>query len=219
MAEENKKDINNEGEEGLTLETLDSLDPEVLTDNQKTFIEENKDNLSDEQKEKFGIKEEEEIVDPEKIEVETRSKKEGENKEKIEDEGEIDPDDEKIISKIVDRKIDPFRKENQALKDEIEVNSFIQSKPEFAKYKPVILKYMSHEAYSKIPVHNIATMVASNDLQKMGAQNEREAQKKANETKSPGSGVRKSDMGAVDWTKASKEEYEAQRAKVLGQVG
>jgi hypothetical protein len=97
------------------------------------------------------------------------------------------------------------------------VDQFVAEKPEFAKYKPVILKYLQHPVYSKIPVKNIAAMVASNDLLKLGAKKEREAQAKADATKTGGQPVRKQGMGQVDWSKAPKEDFEAHKRRVLGQ--
>ena len=195
------------------------LAPEDLTEEHKVFLEEHKTELTTEQVEKFGIQVEkkEESVDDQEIETRTKVKaKEDEDVvDKDKEDDEIDPFDAKAIKKIVNKEIDPIRKENQALKDQIEVDSFITSKPEYAKYKPVILKYMQHDAYSQIPVHNIAAMVASKDLMSMGAQKEREAQRKVAETKSPGNSVRTTTTGK-DWHNAPKEDFDAQRTKVMG---
>ena len=52
----------------------------------------------------------------------------------------------------------------------------------------------------------------------MGAQKEREAAKKAADTKGGGTPLKKQG-GAIDWGKVSKEEFEAQRTKVMGYGG
>jgi len=201
--EENIND-KKEGEE-LTLDNIESLDPEGLTDEQKTFIEENKSELSEEQLEKFGLKEEE--INSEDIEVEVRRKE----IEKKKEEEEVNPEDEETIGKVVEKRVKP-------LEDEIEVNAFLQAKPEFSKYKSAILKYMSHEAYKNVPVHGIVAIVAAKDMQQLGAKKEREARKRVEDTKNLGNSVRKGGSGGIDWLNATKDDYEAQKAKVLGRV-
>lgn len=54
-------DEDDEGDEGdeLVLEDVVKVDPEELTDEQKTFLEEKKADLTDEQAEEFGIEKEE----------------------------------------------------------------------------------------------------------------------------------------------------------------
>jgi len=61
--------------------------------------------------------------------------------------------------------------------------------------------------------------VAANEMMKIGAAKEREAQGKVDKTKSPGTTVRKTEGGNKDWHTASKEDFEAQRNKVLGRQG
>ena len=155
---------------------------------------------------------EEEVIDPEKLAIETREKSE----EKIDYGEDIDPDDVKTIGTIVEKQTAAVKKQLQDTADRLEVDQFVQEKPEFAKYKPIILKYLQHPVYSKIPVKNIAAMVASSDLIKLGAKKERDAQAKADATKTSGQTVRKEQGGTTDWTKASKDEFEAQKRAVLG---
>lgn len=220
MAEENTE---------LKLEEVTIVAPEELTEDQTNFLKENTEKLTDEQKETYkdAIKKEDEVIDPEKIIPETRTKEEKkeDDKEKKkdgeEDDEDIDPEDDKTIGKIVDRKmkvVSDQLKDIQGIKDEREVDSFIASKPEFGKYKPAIMKYLQHPAYKNIPVYNIASIVASKDLQAMGAQKERDAQKKTKDTQVAGGTVRKPG-GKVDWHSASKADFDAQRAKVLGHQG
>jgi len=212
-------DENKEITPELTLETVVAVEPTELTEEQKTFLNENKDNLTDEQKVKYGF--EEEKIDVEKLEPEVRGKKEEEKKKEEEEDGELAPEDEKTIGKVVSKKLKPvddLTKEVQALKDEREVDAFLRVKPELEKYRDVALKYMAHPAYSNIPAHNIFAIVASKDLIRLGAEKEREAREKAEKTKDTGTQVRKPPMGETDWKTASKSDFEAQKAKVLGQV-
>lgn len=164
--------------------------------------------------------EKEEEIDLEKLEPEVRGKKDDDTPKSPEsdDDIEIDPEDEKRLNKILDKRLGGMAEKLsrvEKLENEAEVNGFIAAKPEFAKFKPAILKYMEHPAYKNIPAHNIAKIVAGDNLMKLGAQKEREAQKKAKETEGNGTTVRKTTT-PVDWTSASKDDYEAQRAKVLG---
>jgi len=191
--------------------------------------EENKDEVIDETKEEEiddeeGKTEEEEDngekkeegddeIDLEKITPEVRRQREEKKEEEEED---IDEEDNKRITKIVNKQVGAKLSE---IENKTEVQAFIAAKPEFAKYQGVILKYMSHPDYANIPVHNIAAIVASKDMMKIGAAKEREAQKKVAETKTPGTTVRKESGGKKDWHTASKEDFEAQKAKVLGRQG
>jgi hypothetical protein len=130
----------------------------------------------------------------------------------------IDPEDKARINRQIDKRLTPLQETIQKQNDEIEVNGYLQANPEYSKYKPVIMKYVGHQAYRNIPIKNIVAIVAANDMQKIGAQKERAAQKKVAETKGGGSQQRKPAGGAVDWSKASPAEVEAQIAKVKGQA-
>lgn len=167
------------------------------------------------------VKEEVDETEPENtkesledFEVEVRKSDE---EEKIDYGENIDEDDIKTISSIVDKKTAQVKRQLQETQDRLEVDSYISEHPEFAKYKSAIMKYIQHPVYSRIPVKNIASMVAANDLIKIGAQKEREAQAKADSTKTAGTAVRREGGGTIDWLKVPKSEFEAQRLRVLGQ--
>lgn len=160
----------------------------------------------------------EEDIDLDKVEVETRTAKPQDDPKKEEDDEDIDPDDEKTISKIVDKKLSGVSeslKQLQSLKDANEVDALIRTSPEYSKYREVALKYMAHPSYANIPAKNIMAIVASNDLQKLGAQKEREAAKKAADTKGGGDTTRDLPTGKVDWANMSKEQFEIEKSKVL----
>jgi len=202
----------------LNLEEIVETAPEELSDGQKAFLEENKDNLTDEQAAKFGIEkeQEEEQVNLDEIVPETRTEIEKQKERIRKEEEEIDPDDEATISRVLEKKVGPLEKELRATKDQIEVDAFIRDNPEYAKYRGVALKYMANPAYSNIPAHNIMAIVASKDLQKLGAQKEREAAENAKKTRGGGSSFRKPGGGGIDWSKASAEEVAAKKAEILG---
>src|SRR4030042_162458 len=162
-------------------------------------------------------------IDEEDFEPEERNKTKEEEKKTSgnAEEDEIAPEDKETIGKVVEEKLKAYssmKDDIQKVKDQVEVDAFIQLKPEYTKYRGVALKYMSSTAYSTIPVKNIMAIVAANDQQKIGAEKERDAQKKVREKKGGGSSVRKPGT-AFDWGKASPQEFQEQRAKVLGNQG
>jgi hypothetical protein len=164
------------------------------------FDEENQEETPEEKKEEP----EEPQIDVEKLEIETRGVGEVDYGE------DIDPDDVKVISTVVE-------KQTQAIKDKLELDTFVNDNPQFSKYRPAIQKYMNHPKYKEIPLRFIAAGLASNELLKEGARREREAQAKADSTKTGGSPARKPAAGQTDWTRASKDEFEEHKRKVLGQ--
>ena len=206
--------------EEVTLESVVEIAPEDLSDEQKTVLNESVDDLTDEQKETFKdvlTEKEPEPIDVSKIKPETRTKVKKKPIEPEPGEGEeVDPEDEKAIGRIVEKKMEAVAKDLGATKDQLEVDGFLRDKPEYSKYRGAMLKYMKHPAYKNIPAHNIAAMVAAKDQQSIGAKKEREAAAKAKETEGGGVSARKPSGGKVDWSKASKEDVEAQRNKVLG---
>ena len=115
----------------------------------------------------------------------------------------------------MDKRLDQVSKDIRDTKDQIEVDSFIRDNPEYSKYRAVALKYMKSSAYGNVPAHNIMAIVASRDLQKLGAEKEREAAEKAKNTGGGGSSFRKPKGGEIDWSKATPEEMAAKRAEIL----
>lgn len=158
--------------------------------------------------------EEEKGFDESNIDPEVRDYKPSEKS--SEEEDEIDAEDKARIEKIVEKK---YGGDIEAIKKQVAVDTYFNSKPEMARYKAAAMKYMDHPAYKGIPVHNIVAIVASKDMMKIGAAKEREAQRKIAETKSPGTTVRKPAGGTIDWGNVSKAEFDAQKAKVLGRMG
>src|SRR3990167_6194402 len=211
----------------LSLDQVVEVAPEELTDEQKTYLQDNAGDLTDEQKETFKdvLTKKEEPIKDEDFETEVRKAplvKKEKGDERDEGDGEIDSDDEKAISKMVAKQIKPVQetlKRVQEMEDRAEVDSFIAVRPEFAKYRGVILKHVQHPSYANIPIHNIAAMVSAKDMQALGAAKEREAARKAAETKGGGQMQRKVTSGKTDWGKISSEDFAVQRAKVMGQGG
>lgn len=147
-------------------------------------------------------------------EIEVRSDvKPDNNKNDSKDDDEIDPAELGVINKVVDKRLEPLNQQIRKQQDEIEVNDFILKNPEYTSYKSTILKYISHEAYKNIPVKNIAAMVSAKDQQRIGAEKERAAFKKAQSTKEMGN-TAKSNTN-IDWRNASKEDFEKKKREIL----
>lgn len=190
-------------------------DTELPVEDPKIEVEvDNDKGGEDEEKEVEVTPEKEKVVDDEfddsKIDPEVRSTttpaKEGE------EDLDMDEEEKARVEKIVQKQVGTKLTE---MENKMEVAGFIGAKPEYAKYKDAMLKYMNHPAYSNVPVQNIAAIVASKDMQKLGAAKEREAQRIVAETKSPGSNFRKPTTEKIDWMTASKEEVEAKKRAIL----
>jgi len=201
----------------ITIESITSTveTPEALSGEQKTFLTEHAAELEDDVATKYGI------TKPEKkIEPEVRPGEEPVVPPK-KDEEEIDPDDEARISKLVDKKVAPLQAQLVQRTNEAEADTFLRSPetlkkyPDASKYREAMLKYMNHPAYSRIPASNVFRIVAGDDLVKLGAQREREAAIKVKGTQVNSSSARVP-QGQKDWGNASREEFEAKRAEVLG---
>ena len=182
--------------------------------------EENIDSPEEENLEETGDEEEtpeEEVEEtPEELEPDVRSVSET-PAETPSDEPELDPDDAATIGKVVKKQLEPVMtglKQVQALKDEVEVDTYIRDNPECNKHRATALKWMKNPAYSNVPAHNIMAILTAKEQQKIGARKEREASKKAAETKDTGTTVRKGEV-ATDWSSMSKEEFEAKKQEVL----
>lgn len=203
------------------LKEIVEIAPDALSDEQKTFLETKVEDLTDEQAESFGLKK----APPPPVEPELRkkppAKKPDEPPTKLDDE--VDSEDAAMIGKVVAKAIKPLQDQIagqteglQANTDAKEVDALIREKPEFESYRDKILVYMKDPSYSNIPAGNIAKIVAGDDLMKMGAEKEREAVTDTAKTKGVGGTARKPEGEGKNWLTATKEEFEAKRAEVLG---
>lgn len=132
------------------------------------------------------------------------------------DDDDIDADDAARIEKIIAKK---YGGDVEGIKKQMAIDSFFNVHPEYGKYKGAAQKYLNHPIYAGLPIQNIVAIVSSKDQQKIGAQKEREAQRKVAETATPGASVRPTTGGTTDWSKVPKAEFEAHKAKVLGRQG
>lgn len=212
----------------LNVETIIAKDPAQVTEPEKNFLTEHASELQDDVKTKFGITAKEEDADEDinvddilnlKDEPDNGKKKEGE------EDDDVSPDDEKIIEKVVNKKLEKLNTVEQRLfqnEAKADVKAFITANPEFAKFEDKILQAASNvKLRSVMPkIETIAYALAGKSLMKIGAQKERAAQKKVLETHTPNGGSSRPQGGNnTDWSKAPKEDYEKKRAEVLGYGG
>lgn len=204
--------------EDLNIEDVVALDPTdttAFTDAHKTFLEEHKDELTTDELTKFGF----EVPSVTPV-IRTPDEEEDKSKKGKEDEGDDDfgdDDTEKEVNKLVDKKLDPILKRNQEIQDRTEIASFLGASPEFGKYKASIEAHVKDPNYRNIPIDRIAKMIAADDLMKIGARKEREAQRQADSTRNNSSSARKASGATKDWSTASREDMAAKRAEILGQ--
>jgi hypothetical protein len=210
----------------MDLDNIITKDPAQLTDEEKTFLTDNAAELEDEVATKYGVTK----PSPAPINPEVRGgPPESEKPKEDAGGGKSDDDDEedeiRKLSKSVDEKLNPIQQRLRESEDILEVDTFIRQNeskiPNVGKYRDAILTYMKNPAYAKIPAKNIFNIVAGDDLIKLGAQKEREAADRARNTQIQSSGGRATEIDGSkkDWSTATKEEYEAERVKVLGRQG
>ena len=202
MIEENAKDFSNEEETNNDETGQTEEETKEETEGEEGAGETGE----DEGKEEEGEQPELDLskIEPEVDDEFTKTEERGE------DEDEDEFDDKQRLREVINKELTP-------IKIKLQISEFVQKNPEYAKYKGVMFKYKSHPSYKGIPVSNIAAIVAAKDLQKLGAEKEREAQERASKAKNVGSTVRKPDGGKVDWLTASKEDFQAMKTKILNQ--
>jgi hypothetical protein len=215
--------------EELNLEEVVALPVEELKEEHTTFLNEHVEELSDEQKETFKdvLKPVEPKNSDEEVVPEYRfaPKKIDEKKtdEEEEEDDEVDPNDKKLIGKMVEKGLKPVKdlldqqsQTTKTIQDQTEVDAFINVKPEAKPYRAKMLTYMKAEHYNVLPIHSIFKIVAGDDLEKIGAEKERLAREKAEATHDNGSSVRPTTSVGKDWNKATPQEIADQKAKIFG---
>jgi hypothetical protein len=136
------------------------------------------------------------------------------NNDKDDDGDEIDPEDENLIAKVVDRKLKPLIDKQIAEEDENEINSFLKVNPEFEKYAGKVRKFAQHELRKNIPIESLFYEVAGKDLMKIGAEKERKATKEAKDTTAGGGNNRNNAGGSKDIWSMTPEEFTAEQARI-----
>lgn len=109
--------------------------------------------------------------------------------------------------------IRPIVEQHLADQDAQEVTAFLEGNPDFAPYTSQVERWMKHESRRQIPVDELFYAAAGKHLLKMGADRVRKADAAAKDTQSGGASNRQG-VAPIDWSKASKEELEAEKQRV-----
>jgi len=194
-----------------------NLTAETISEEQKTILTENAGDLEDSVAKRFGI--EKSIIEPLKPQVRPDNSPVVGAK-KVEQEEEVDEEDEEKISRIVKKYTTPLQRQSIDNQNSIEVDTFIRDSTEkypiAAKYRGQILTYMNTPGFERVLARDIFKIVAGDELIKIGAERERVFAEKTRSDNPKVSSARSFPAGAKDWGSASKEDFEAKRAEVLG---
>lgn len=202
---------------------------EALSDEQKTFLNDHKDDLDDATAEKYGI---DKSAAPYIPEAPKGGEGEGEGKGKGKegnegsgDDDDLDPEDERKLGKLVDKRLAPALQQVNEQRTATAVDSFIRdiatSVPSAAKYRDAMLQTSKIPGYQNLSPKELFRICAGDELMRIGAQKERAAAAKAKGTQTQNSsgGRPATSGGQRDWGSASKEDFEAEKARVLGRTG
>lgn len=150
--------------------------------------------------------------------------KERQEKKAVKDAGEggeaaeIHPDDEAIVSKVIDQKFGSVlaRINDQAIAGE--VKEFVEANPQFKGHENKIKSYANHEAYSRLPIEQVAYAAVGKSLLKVGADAARTADVEAAESATGGGANRNVEGSGKDYANMSDEDMEIEIAKAKGQI-
>lgn len=134
------------------------------------------------------------------------------------DDEEINPEDAKLISKVVDAKIAPILKQQQEAEDDAEVKAFVAANPEFAPYEAKARRFMQHQSRAHLPVKSIFYEVAGDDLLKIGAARAKAAEKEARKGQAGGGSSRSVD-GGKSVSEMTPQEFKAFQDSVRAKHG
>lgn len=139
-------------------------------------------------------------------------------KAKAKEEGEDDditPEDEELVSKVIDKKYGGTFEALQEKEFQAELGTFVQTNPEFEPYKAKIEKWAKHPAYSNLPLEQVAHAACGKELLKLGADKARAADSEADGSKTGGNTDRAPDGSAKKkvWD-MTPEEFAAEEARV-----
>lgn len=127
----------------------------------------------------------------------------------------VAPEDEEVITKVVQKHLKPIVDRAAAEEDKQEIDSFVAANPDFKPYADKVAKWAKHPSRAGIPIKTLFYEVAGDDLLKIGAERAKKAGDKARETGAGGGANRD---GAGGGTKPvaemTQEEFEAEQNKV-----
>ncbi|MFH1559018.1 MAG: hypothetical protein ABIC19_00655 [Patescibacteria group bacterium] len=138
--------------------------------------------------------------------LEAQSKNDNDEEDESE-EDDVLPEDEKIIEKVVEKKLTPIFQRQLAAEDEQEVQNFVNTNPEFKSYEVKVRKLMAHPSRAQVPISSLFYEAAGPHLMKLGAQKAKEADNEANQSNAGGGSSRDTGDKKVDWNAMPNEEF------------
>lgn len=142
----------------------------------------------------------------------------GENKDDKGDEAgnensEVAPEDVKLITDVVSPLIAPLVDKSLAAEDDKEIADFLTVNPDFKPFEAKARRYMKHPSRRNLPVKSIFYEVAGDRLIKIGADRQKAADAKANNTQTGGGSNRAGEGAKSDWDLPA-EEFAAKQERI-----
>lgn len=120
-----------------------------------------------------------------------------------EDDDEISPEDEKVITKVLDKKLtpilDPILKKSLQAEDEAEITDFLKDNPDFRPYEAKARQWMQHPSRRNLPISSIFYEIAGPDLMKIGAKRAKDADDESKRAGAGGGSAKGNEGGASVW--------------------
>lgn len=138
---------------------------------------------------------------------------EGKDNETDTDYDEVAPEDEALITKVVNKRFAPIIDKSLAADDEKEITDFLTENPDFKPFEVKARRYMQHPSRRQLPIKSIFYEVAGDQLIKIGAEREKAANVKARDTQT-GGGSNRAGEGTKNDFDLSPEEFAAKQERV-----
>jgi hypothetical protein len=150
-----------------------------------------------------------------KIEKLKKEKEADDDSNDEEEDDDIDPEDERVVSKIVAKHMAPILEEKARNEDVAEIDKFISDNPEFSKYKKKVAVMSEHPSRASVPIKDLFFAVAGNDLMKIGADRAKKAADNADRGNSGGGSPRgDGEERGTDYSAMSSEEFEKKKEEI-----
>lgn len=146
--------------------------------------------------------------------TETKNKDNENQDDNENDDNQVAPEDAEIITKVVKPLIEPLVEQNLQAQDDKEITAFVKANPEFAKYEEKARKWIAHPSRRHLPVETVFFEVAGKDLLKIGAERQKEADKKAKNSQTGGGSNRGGDPGKKSVLDMTDEEFANEQERV-----
>ena len=127
---------------------------------------------------------------------------------------ELTPEAQKAIEKEVGKMVAPLAERISESHVEREVDDYIRVNPDSAAHRAKLIRYAKHPAYSQVPIEFIAKGLDSDNAEKRGAEQERNAKTRSDGSRVGGSSVRQTGGAYPDFRSMSPKEFKEYSGKV-----